>query len=47
MRKALKFDRKLKMASSNLDYLKGYLERQKKQQEAAGEMTLEKTSRGI
>ena len=42
--KALKIDSNIEMASTNLDYVKGYLERQKKQQEAAGAMTLEKTS---
>jgi len=41
--KALRIDPNIEMASSNLDYLKGYLERRKQQQGAAGEMTFEQT----
>ena len=41
--KALKIDPKLEMASTNLEYLKGYQKRQKEQQESAGSMTLEQS----
>ena len=42
--KALRHDSKLEMASTNLEYLKSYLERRKEQLEKANEITLEKTS---